>query len=247
MPCNKPKDCAPCQDCPPTPESVEPRCNNDLTDGVFSNATVTITEGCITLVEDGEPFESTTFPCGGIGGGEQGPIGPPGAAGADGPPGPPGPPNHLTVGTTHKIACGQDAQVTINGTSPNQYLTFWIPDCSAAASSGGGVTDHRGGISFENGLLTDIGGSHWPPVMNVMTTSVTGPIQLSVTKDPSSGVTTINIAGDIQQTLDDAVEAKYAQLVQELMSDTITPMQDEITNLQQKITLIELELADCCP
>lgn len=90
MACNRPDgDCTGCGGCNgsggTTPSVPLPRCNDVvLVDGVYTNATVTVVNGCITTVTAGEPEVYTPdFCCGGGGGGGDtpGPRGFPGPAG----------------------------------------------------------------------------------------------------------------------------------------------------------------------
>ena len=90
MACNRPDgDCTGCGGCNgsggTTPSVPLPRCNDVvLVDGVYTNATVTVVNGCITTVTAGEPEVYTPdFCCDGGGGGEgtPGPRGFPGPAG----------------------------------------------------------------------------------------------------------------------------------------------------------------------
>ncbi len=91
MACNKPNGdctggCAGCGGGGGTPPVVPlPRCNDVLlVDGVYSRATVTVVNGCITAIETGEPEAYTPDLCcdgGGGGEGTPGPRGFPGPAG----------------------------------------------------------------------------------------------------------------------------------------------------------------------
>lgn len=196
MPCNTDNtDCAPCQDCPPSIPPVLPRCQDIvLVDGVYPNATIVVSQGCIIQVEAGEAMAYQPDICcptgGGGGGGEDGLMGPPG---------PPGASATINIGTVTSVAPGDTPTVTNSGTPANVILNFEIP-AGADGQDGGtteGVTEDAAGWDIVDGVIKEIP-PDFPPIgsMFVGTSDVTG-LTLTISKDPLTAAATISIDGDL--------------------------------------------------
>lgn len=234
MSCKPAADCAPCQDCPPSPSPVVPRCQDVvLTDGVYTNATVTIENGCITIVAEGAPFlydpdSCCAVPGGGGGGGE----------GLDGPPGPPGAAATIQVGTVSGTAPGTPPTVNNSGTSSNAIFDFTIPRGADGAdgASPSGVTDASAGIIINQGQVQGIPVT-WPPLL-IATTNVDDPnVTLLATKDDTTGTLTITLSmAAFTDMLEAMVDAKIAA--------AIAPIDTQIATLQSDVATIQ---STCCP
>lgn len=164
--CPEPKNCCPTE-CRPTPEPILPLCDVALPDGSYTNATVTVEDGCIVHVQSGRVPQYTPDPC-------CAPVGG-GAGGGDGEPGPPGPPGAgatVTVGTVTGIPYGQAPRVENVGTSTNAVLDFYLPrgeqgQQGEGGTGGGGDTAGSGcGWELEDGLLKQVP-LDWPPITSL--------------------------------------------------------------------------------
>lgn len=193
MACNETqKNCQPCKDCPPITPPVQPRCNVILADGVFTNATVIIDNGCIVAVARGNPFEyRPDANCGGGGGGGGG------GSGLDGDQGPQGPAGTVAVGSYRMVGYDQPLRIWNTGTASSAILNFEIPESRPGQPGGGGstqgVTDDRAGIEIEDGLVKTLP-IHWPPVLYILGEGDDGSgVAITFEKDDSNGVVTAKI------------------------------------------------------
>lgn len=249
MPCNdKPTNCGPCQDCGTAPEPIVPRCQDvNLVPGVYSNAVVTVnSNGCISAVVSGEPDPYTPDPCcapvGGGGGGSPGLPGPPGPAGAAA---------TIDVGTVSTGAPGTAVQVVNTGTTAAAIFNFTIPrgDPGADGSSGSGADLNGPGLVFEDGLFqgtTPV----WPPVFTVLAESMPDGIELSASKNPTTGELSLAIDAT---AYDAAIRAEFQGQIDALELQ-LANMQIVITGLTTRINGHDTEIEDittrldiCCP
>lgn len=244
MPCFDGKDCAPCKDCPPTPEPVMPRCDQELPNGVYPWATIVVEQGCITQVQEGTPPlyqpDSCCAPVGGGGGGD----------GLPGPPGPPGDPATIVIGEVTSLPPGSAPTVENVGTANDLILNWGIPrgERGEDGNTGSGLTDLTAGIEFENGLLQSLPVT-WPPVLYVdaqVSGQATG-ITLTAAKNNENGFVSLEL------NIDD-YDAALRAWVQEQIAGAIAPLQQQIQELQtratsaeQRLDAIEARLDTCCP
>lgn len=191
MACNETQtNCQPCKDCPPITPPVQPRCNVILADGVFTNSTVTVDNGCIVAVAKGNPFEyRPDANCGGTGGGG-------GGSGLDGDPGPQGPAGTVAVGSYRMVGYDQPLRIWNTGTASSAVLNFEIPESRPGQSGGGstqGATDDRAGIEIEDGLIKTLP-AHWPPVLYILSGGDDGSgVSITFEKNDSNGIVTAKI------------------------------------------------------
>ena len=240
MPCNtKPTHCAPCGDCPPPPDPLLPRCDVLLDDGVFTNATVVVEQGCITSVQEGEPFVyQPTACCGGGGsGGGTGPRGP------QGDPGPAGQAATITVSATNTIAPGLPASVVNVGTPNMASLVFNIPrgaDGAAGGSGGSGLTFSGGNWSFVDGSVVTIP-PVWPPVVMFNGTTDHPSVLFTGTID-NSGTLNANLVG-LQM-----VVTSLTNLMDSKDLAVTSSLQSQIDTLQAALTALDARVTACaCP
>lgn len=194
MPCNTDNtDCAPCQDCPPSIPPVLPRCQDIvLVDGVYPNATIVVSQGCIIQVEAGEAMAyqpDICCPTGGGGGGEDGLMGPPG---------PPGAAATVSMGTVTSVGPADPPAVINSGTPSNVILNFEIPQGIPGEDgvSPTGVTQTTGAWEFEDGQVKSLP-PDFPPICTLLpgASDILG-LNLVITKSPTTGQTIIDIDGD---------------------------------------------------
>lgn len=240
---NQPTNCAPCSGCTPTPP-VMPRCDVVLPDGVYPWATLVVENGCITGVQPGQIPAYTPDPCcdtpGGGGGGDEP---------CDCPPGEPGENATITPGQTFSVPYGQPPNVVNVGTPTNAVLDFYIPAGKPGDdnSGGSGVSDDRGGIIIENGLVVGLPAT-WPPALyiNPQTPQLNVQFQASA-PDPTTGVVTLSLnLSQFDQALRDYTNSQVTAAVTPLQGQ-ITALQQTITAMQQTITQIQNKLNTCCP
>lgn len=234
--CNdKPTHCAPCGDCPPAPDPILPRCNNALTNGVYTNATVTVTGGCITNLAPGEPFAyQPQTCCGGGGGGGEGPVGPAGPAG------PAGAAATITVSATNTLPPGSPASVQNIGTPQAVNLVFNIPEGQpgGGGGGGGGLTFSGGGWTFSNGLVQVIP-PLWPPAVNF---------------DGDTDLATISLTGSIDNTGTLSVTLAGLSLFKSMLESTMdskdsvveSALQSQIDSILNRLDALEQTVAGCC-
>lgn len=237
MPCNtQPTNCAPCGDCPPAPDPLLPRCDVVLPDGVFTNAVVTVEEGCITAVESGEPFLYQPDICCSGGGGGGG-----GGDGLDGEQGPPGENATIAVGQVVTLPAGSPATVTNVGTPTNAVLNFGIPagQTGSAGQSSSGVTDSSAGINIVNGAIQSPLPMTWPPVLWVTANSDYPSVQIQPVFNDTNGQLTLNLTG---------LGFMYDQLIaaMEERDDTLeAALQSQIDALQTALNTLTTRVNDC--
>lgn len=193
MPCNdRATDCAPCQDCPPSPQPVLPRCQDVvLTDGTFINASVVVSQGCIVQVAAGEEMAYQPDNCCGSGSGGGG-----GSDGLMGPPGPAGAPATITIGTVTSAPPATPPLVTNSGTPSNAILNFVIPSGADGADGEGltGLDITAGGWEIEAGAIKTLP-ANFPPIGTVVIgpSDVAG-ISITAVKDNPSGSVTLTLS-----------------------------------------------------
>lgn len=245
MSCPEGQDCRPCD--PSLPEPVLPRCDVVLPDGTYTNATVTVEDGCITAVAAGlAPLYTPDVCCtgtgsGGGGGGGDDPC--------DCPPGDPGENATIAVGQVFGVAPNAPAQVVNVGTTTNAVLEFYIPR-GAPGDDGtppNGVTNTTAGLAIQNGAITSLPGA-WPPALAFLVNSSPLNVSLTVSQpDPTSGLVTVDLSLD--QFL-----ADIEQWVNNQITAATTPLETRITNLEQQVNAQALQIAGilnqlstCCP
>lgn len=236
MACNKqPTACAPCNDCPPaTP--IEPRCNVMLDDGVFTNATVVVENGCIVSVQKGEPLVYRPDIC----------CDAPQTSGrgdepCDCPPGDPGENATVSIAQVFTIEYGEQARAENIGTPSNVILNLYIPQGRPGQDSDSisGVTDERGGIVIENGVVKMLPAT-WPPVLFVQGETDNQQVSLTFSApDPGTGMVkaTLNL-----QPLINSMNFERQQSEQNLQNQ-INQLQQQISQQQTQINNI---LNTCC-
>ena len=233
-------DCAPCQQCGQTPAPVMPRCDVALADGVYTNATITVENGCITVVEAGDAPLYTPDSCcatpGGGGGGGPGPQGPPGVPGA---------PATVQVGTVSTTAPGTPATVTNTGTAQNAVFDFTIPrgEPGEDGESPTGLDIATAGIVFDNGVLQEVP-VQWPPIMlgTMMPVDVAG-VGWTAVKDNSNGNLTFTLTmAPYDTALRSWVTGEIAAAANALQ-DQVDLLTARMTNAELRLDTIE---ATCC-
>lgn len=248
MACNdKDPNCQPCKDCPPMPDPVLPRCDIALVDGTFTNATVVVEGGCIVSVAAGRAPQYTPNICcdgGGGGGGGGGGDDP-----CDCPPGDDGENATIEIGNVQSVAHDQPAQVFNVGTPTNAVLDFNIPRGEDGDNNDlpGGVTDSRGGIEIENGLIKSLPAS-WPPALYINASTSSPGMTLSASApDPATGVVTMLLEmGSYDTELRNWVTQQITNATTPLQSQ-VTALQGLTSALQAQILAIQGQLASCCP
>lgn len=223
-----------CATCPEPLAPVMPTCNVTLPDGTYTNATVTVENGCITAITTGlAPLYQPTNCC------DSGGSGGSGIDGLDGPPGPAGAAATVAVGTVTTVAAGLPATVTNSGTSSAAVLDFQIPRGAAGADGAdpSGVTNTTAGIEFTNGSLQTLPVT-WPPVLTFDASVIdTAGITLTFTKDPTNGAmtATLNLATfvtDLNTSISSQV-ATATSAALATMDTALTWMETQIISLQK--------------
>lgn len=252
MACNNSStNCAPCQDCPPSPAPVLPRCQDViLADGAYPNATVVVQQGCITHIEAGEELAYQPVNCCGSAGGGSSDSG-----GLIGPKGDDGISATITVGSVTTGAYGEPPQVTNSGTPTAAILDFVIPEGERGEDGGSniaGVTATVGAWEFETGLVKELP-PDFPPICTLLagTTNVVG-LTLTITKNNSSGVTTIDVEGSaflssLNNTISGLTSSVSAlqstvnnlQGVVNTQQATITGLNNALSSLDARVTALE--------
>lgn len=248
QPCNDlDTNCSPCKDCPPSPTPVMPRCDIALASGTFENATVVVdANGCISSVQEGRAPQYTPdiccVPVQGGGGGNDEPC--------DCPPGEPGANATITIGSTQSVDAGQPAKVTNVGTPTNAILNFEIPRGSeggGGGGGGGGVTDSRGGIYIEDGLIVGLPAT-WPPVGLILAGTDRSDVVLNVSNpDPTTGVVNmqLNMAGfyqSVQTWTNNQIAAATAPL-----QNQINSLQSQLATINNTLASLQSQINSCCP
>lgn len=236
MACNKqPTACAPCNDCPST-EPTPPRCDVVLDDGTFTNATVVVENGCVISVQAGVPLVYRPDLCCDT---PQNPGG--GVEPCDCPPGDPGEDATVSIAQVFTVEYGEQARAENIGTPSNVILNLYIPQGRPGQDSDSisGVTDERGGIVIENGVVKMLPAA-WPPVLFVQGQSDNAQVSLSFSPaDAQTGIVTatLNIQPLINQMNLERQQSEQAMQAQ------ITALQQQLSAQQTQITQI---LNTCC-
>lgn len=232
MACNDQNtNCAPCQDCPPSPQPILPRCQEVvLLDGAFINATVVVEQGCITSVTAGEELAYQPDNCCGASGGGGGGSG---QDGIQGPPGPSGQAATISIGSVSGTAFGNPPQVTNSGTPSNAILNFVIPggEQGADGSSSSGANMLTDTWEIEDGSIKELP-PDFPPICTLLagTSDIAG-LTLAVTKNNATGVTTISID-------DTGFYATLQNQITNLSNDVLT-LQTTVTSQQTAIGALQ--------
>lgn len=226
MSCKPGEDCAPCQDCPPAPAPVLPRCDIALPDGVYANATITVENGCISLVTAGAAFlyqpDSCCATVGGVGTGD----------GLDGSAGPPGAAGTLTINSVTTTAPGTAATITNIGTANNAILNITIPrgDPGVDGAAPSGITDNTADIEIINGSIKTLPVT-WPPILNVVVQPIAvAGISLTMNKNPLTGELIVELNMD-------TFYADLQAYINAQIAAATAPLQAQITVIQNT----------CCP
>lgn len=232
--CPEPKDC--CQDCPDTPAPVMPRCNNALTDGTYTNATVVVEGGCITGLTSGRvPQYAPTLCCDDSGGGE-------GEPGPQGPAGAPGRAATITVGSVNTVPSTQPASVTNVGSTSAAILNFNIPKGEPGSDGTGatGVNSQAGGIVIEKGLIKVLPAA-WPPAGAFTVMASPGDVNFSISQpDPNNGVVSVNL--DLTMMI-----STQQQWTTNLVNNTVDPVAARVTALESQVQALTNRVNACCP
>lgn len=241
--CEEGKDCRPCG-CADCPDPVMPVCNVLLPDGTYTNATVTVQEGCVVQVNSGSaPQYAPTVDCcapsattGGSGGGGGGggdcdcPPGPPGPAGAN------GAAASVNVASYSLVPATSPLNIWDSNSSPSiADLNFEIPECDCSGGGGGaetsGETSDVAGITIEDGLVKSVPDVPvWPPVMKIIGFG--------------------NPVTDVVVTIDDSQKATLGLvgITVDLTSitDRITDLENTVADLKTAINCMITESASTC-
>lgn len=226
--CPEPMDC--CAQCPEPPAPVLPRCNNVLPDGVFTNATVTVEDGCITIVAAGRPPQYSPSTCcdgGGGGGGDDGAPGPRGPSGRDG--------NNatITIGQVNTVGYNQPAQVVNTGTNTNAVLNFYIPagQEGQTGASSNGVSDSSAGIVIEDGTLTSLPAA-WPPALAFVSNVTPTDVEFSISQPSgTNGVVTVTL--DLTAFRNNTRSWTVAKI-----AEATNPLEARILDLESKLAAL---------
>lgn len=236
MACNKqPTACAPCNDCPPS-EPTQPRCDIVLDDGTFTNATVVVENGCIVSVQGGTPMVYRPDICCDA---PQSPGG--GDEPCDCPPGDPGENATVSIAQVFTVEYGEQARAENIGTPSNVILNLYIPQGRPGQDSDSvsGVTDERGGIVIENGVIKLLPAT-WPPVLFVQ--GETDNQQVSLTfSAPDTGTGMVKATLNLQPLIN-SMNFERQQSEQNLQNQ-INQLQQQISQQQTQINNI---LNTCC-
>ena len=236
-----------CQDdtnCNP-PAPVMPRCDVALPDGTFTNATITVSGGCITQVATGIPLQYTPDVCcsdvAGGGGGNADPC--------DCPPGEDGQNATINIGQVFGVAANQPARVVNVGTDTNAVLEFYIPRGATGedGESLNGITNTTAGIGISGGAVVSLPGA-WPPALAFNAVSYPIGAVLSVSQ-PNSNTGLVDITLDIRP-----FETTTRNWVTEQITNATTPLANRIATLEAKVAALEVfkasaeaRLNACCP
>lgn len=229
-----------CDECQPYPDPdiIRPRCDLTYTDGVFTNATVVVTNGCITEIQSGSPFTYTPPTCcsttsGGGGSGGQGPKGDKGDKGDSA---------TVTIGTVRTVAYNEPARIENVGTATNARLNFYIPKGEpGSAASGGTFSANRAGFVVKNGLVTDLP-MGWTPVSSYMTESDNNGVTAEVSQNKDNGIVTvkINSASLLNTTItnDNDLKSELMELINTLTT-RLDEAESEISALEDRVARLE--------
>lgn len=230
------KLCEPC-DCPPAPEPVLPRCDIALPDGVFTNATVVVDDGCIVKVEKGRPSQYAPDDC--CDGGGNAVILPPEPC--DCPPGEPGRNATISIGKVQSIAPGAPPRVENSGTESNAVLDFYIPrgEQGQDAEAGSGAESDAGGIAIEDGRIIALPAA-WPPVLAVASSTDNPDVSFTFSApDPETGLAEAEVrVGPMLSTLRQWVSLQIEQATQ--------PLHDQLASQQNQINELKAQIKECC-
>lgn len=233
MSCDKPTgDCtnvSPCSDCgcggSTTPEPVLPRCNNALPDGVFPFATVTVANGCIAAIAEGDPPVYVPDDCCGGGGGSG-----TGGSGARGPKGDDG--AAATIEVDPVVATGTAWSVENTGTSSAAVLKFTAPAATGGGSSTTtGFTGEVSGVKVQAGLVKEMPASL---VTGIQTTFPTPADWGTLTAspwidDPDQFLITLEMAG-AKTYVDNAVAGLQDQI--DALSEVVADLAERVESLE---------------
>ena len=257
MSCDRPNgDCtnaSPCADCGCGPSSTPvvplPRCNFALPDGVYTVATVTVTDGCISGLVSGEPELYTPDDCCGSGGG--------GGAGTPGPrgfPGVAGPAATVDVVPTIEFSVDPVWKVENIGTTSAALFQFTAPQIGGGGGGGGGsYTNSVAGLQVVNGLTVAMPTRILTSVRTVKDGATASAYSLSLgynLADDNKAELSVNLDGLVAYAdnlarlrvtaLDDSLDPRIAAA-----EATLTAMQNplSVTSYEYRIAQLESALA----
>lgn len=240
--CPDPLDC--CQPCPEPPAPVLPRCDIALADGVFTNTTVIVEDGCITSVATGRapqysPAVCCDDTCGPGNGGGSGTPGTPGRDGAD------GENATIDIGQVTTLPPGEAAYIENVGSDTNAVLNFYLPagEPGPPGDNIHGISDSSAGIVFEDGVLRQLPGA-WPPALAFVANGDPNGVELSFSQpDQYTGVVTVNL--DISTYKTDERDWVNDRLEDELepILARLTAAEAAIQTLKSKVATLETKVA----
>lgn len=233
MTCLKATDCGPCADCDPPVPPILPRCQDIvIPDGRYTNATIVVENGCITVIENGTPMlyqpDNCCAPLGGGGGG--------GSDGLDGEQGPPGQNATIEIGTVSSGPPGSAPSILNVGTPTAAILNFVIPRGEPGEdgeTAGGGVTNNDAGFDIEQGLIKFLPPT-WPPIMTAQETANSDTLGASLTFSK-------DVNGNLSATLS---LAAFEDMLKAYVDAAAAALQTQLSQAQVDIATIQ---TNCCP
>lgn len=231
MTCHKATDCGPCADCDPPVQPILPRCQDIvIPDGRYTNATIVVENGCISVIENGTPmlYQPDNY-CATLGGGG-------GRDGLDGEPGPPGQNATIEIGAVSSGPPGSAPSITNTGTPTAAILNFVIPRGEPGKDGetiGGGVTNSDAGFEIEQGLIKILPPT-WPPVMTVLDTANSDTLGASLTFSKDAN-------GLLSATLS---LAAFEDMLKAYVDAAVSALQTQLSQAQVDIATIQ---TNCCP
>jgi hypothetical protein len=236
MPCATPSNCSPCASCGQTAGTpIVPRCNDVvLTDGTYTNATIVVENGCVSVVESGEaplyqPEACCAAPGSGGGGGD----------GLDGPPGPAGQNATISIGTVTGLPFGATPTVTNVGTPTNALLNFAIPrgEDGTDGDTVTGATSNLSGIVLDNGVIKDPLPLGWGPLLTAsFVPSAVAGVTLLAAKDDSTGALTLTVDVSAYAAAVQATLTTYGSRIQNLEDNFNTLQSFTVASLPNPVT-----------
>lgn len=238
--------CSPCNNCGETPEPIAYKCDGvDLPDGVYTNPTITVEEGCISAIESGRPIQYTPDVCcsgagSSGGGGGSGEI-------CDCEKGDPGENAEIFIGTVYGVASDEDPRVVNVGTPTVAILDFYIPrgEKGESGQSQTGADSELGGILIENGTIITLPGT-WPPVLAINTetsATVQGVDFRASPPDPETGLVNLTLDLTNYDAILRADIARNLEAVQTALQNQIDALTTRMSAAESRITTIQ---NNCC-
>lgn len=212
---------------PPITSVPTPTCGLP-TNQVYTNATIhTNASGCISHIENGDPFLYTPDPCcptsgtgtGGGGSGLDGPQGEPGAAGT------------IAIGTVTTGAPGSAASVVNIGTNNAAILNITIPAGEAGldGATPSGLDHNTNGLIIADGLVQQLP-SWWPPIHTVNPSTTNNGVSLILSK-ATDGTLTVTIDASVLVANFNSQQVSQDSNINALTA-TVSLLQTNLTALQ---------------